>query len=130
MSELKHTPGPWIYTREDQQVHLPNDHSKLIADIRGWGWIQKLPNAEEIQDANGELIAEAGTVASECGLTPRQLLEQRDDLNNKLYKLHTDMVNQKNELLEAVKYARRFLNPDYCDVYYIDDLIKKYPHNL
>lgn len=59
MSETKHTPGPWHYTQQDQQVHLPGDHSKSIADIRGWGWIQKLPNPEEIQDANGKLIAAA-----------------------------------------------------------------------
>lgn len=30
--------------------------------------------------ANAELIAEAGTVTNESGLTPRQLLEQRDEL--------------------------------------------------
>lgn len=30
--------------------------------------------------ANAELFAEAGTVATETGLTPRQLLQQRDEL--------------------------------------------------
>ena len=26
-------------------------------DVRGWGWLQKLPNGEDIQDARGELVA-------------------------------------------------------------------------
>lgn len=33
------------------------DH--LIADVRGWGHIQYLPNGAEVQDANGRLIAAA-----------------------------------------------------------------------
>lgn len=54
---MKHTPGPWAYNSEDQIIHLPNDFSKMIAQVRGWGWIQKLPNPEQIQDANGRLMA-------------------------------------------------------------------------
>jgi len=50
-------PPPWNYNPEDQIIHIPNDFSKLIAQVRGWGWIQKLPNAEKIQDANGRLMA-------------------------------------------------------------------------
>lgn len=34
------------------------------------------PIGNEEQEANAELIAEAGTVANECGLSPRQLLER------------------------------------------------------
>ena len=34
------------------------------------------PEGNEEQEANAELIAEAGTVANECGLSPRQLLER------------------------------------------------------
>lgn len=32
------------------------------------------------QEANADFIIEAGTVANECGLTPRQLLEQNKQL--------------------------------------------------
>lgn len=32
------------------------------------------------QEANADLIIEAGTVANETGLTPRQLLDQRNEL--------------------------------------------------
>ena len=37
-------------------------------------------NLLEEQQSNAQLIAEAGTVANATGLTPRQLLEQRDSL--------------------------------------------------
>jgi len=37
---------------------------------------------EEQVKANTELIAEAGNVANETGLSPRQLLEQRNELLN------------------------------------------------
>lgn len=35
-----------------------NDHH-MIAQMRGWGWLQKLPNAEEKQDEMGQFIADA-----------------------------------------------------------------------
>lgn len=31
----------------------------LIADVRGWGHLQYLPNGADVQDANGRLIAAA-----------------------------------------------------------------------
>ena len=62
----KHTKGPWRYEQRGTQIWgrsvggcqmIENDH--LIADVRGWGHIQYLTNGEEIQDANGLLIAAA-----------------------------------------------------------------------
>ena len=59
MTEPKFTPGPWhsddygyIWSGERSDAHL-------IAEVRGWGWIQYLPNPEQIQDANRDLIAAA-----------------------------------------------------------------------
>ena len=31
----------------------------MIADVRGWGWIQKLKDPEKTQDEIGEFIAQA-----------------------------------------------------------------------
>jgi hypothetical protein len=62
----QHTPGPWNYIQRGTQVWgrsvggcqlQESDH--LIADIRGWGHIQYLPNGADVQDANGRLIAAA-----------------------------------------------------------------------
>jgi len=56
MSGTAFTPGPWEYEPRGQMI--VTDHGqKMIADIRGWGWIQYLPEGEKIQDANGYLIA-------------------------------------------------------------------------
>jgi len=59
MTEPKFTPGPWftddygyIFSGERRDAHM-------IAEVRGWGWIQYLPNPEQIQDANAHLIAAA-----------------------------------------------------------------------
>lgn len=41
--------GTYIYDSKD----------RMIADVRGWGWIQKLPNPEKTQDSIGEYIAQA-----------------------------------------------------------------------
>lgn len=41
--------GTYIYDTDD----------KMVADVRGWGWIQKLELPEEKQDALGEFMATA-----------------------------------------------------------------------
>lgn len=58
------TPGPWQHDGNGDFVSVSMDASKMICDIRGWGWLQKLGEAQaiEIQKANGELIALAPTL--------------------------------------------------------------------
>ncbi len=76
MSEaIKPTPGPWV-TKQNGFCEC--------AVIAGDVWITYSSGNERtpIQErsANASLIAEAGTVHHETGLTPRQLVEQRDAL--------------------------------------------------
>lgn len=85
MSEAsKPTPGPWIHG---------NWLNNLGGGIDEAGWCevwrveadggQSLPFVackHQDMQANAALIAEAGTVHQETGLTPRQLVEQRDAL--------------------------------------------------
>ena len=48
---------PCYYDKHSQFVF--DQDGKMIIDIRGWGWIQKLgPDAEKMQDAFGERIVE------------------------------------------------------------------------
>lgn len=54
----KYTPGPWV-VGINQMVFVEGDQSRRIADVRGWGWLQYLPNGAEQQDANAHLIAAA-----------------------------------------------------------------------
>lgn len=41
--------GTYIYDADD----------KMIADVRGWGWIQKLDQPEKTQDEIGQFIVDA-----------------------------------------------------------------------
>ncbi len=69
--ETKHiTKGEWI--AEFGNVLTAK---RLIANCIGNG--SSIVNEDR---ANAELIAEAGTVTNECGLSPRQLKEQRDEV--------------------------------------------------
>lgn len=64
------------------------------------------------QQANANLIAEAGTVANECGLTPRQLLEQRNELVDVLDKLANGVTGcgWDNGLVPRLQNARELLD--------------------
>lgn len=62
----KHTPGPWTYEAVSQTVYGISEggcnktvEPFMIANVRGWGHLQYLPNGAEIQDANGRLLAAA-----------------------------------------------------------------------
>jgi|GEM_PF-1988205 len=80
MSELKITKGEWsVFETDAGLVWVDNDCGDNICDMyhkKNSNDFYKKPNAKE----NADLIAEAGNVANETGLTPRQLLEQRDEL--------------------------------------------------
>lgn len=57
MKETIFTPGPWEFN--EGMIEFEGDALHAIAMVRGWGWLQKLPNGYEIQCANGKLIAAA-----------------------------------------------------------------------
>lgn len=92
MSEArKPTPGPWIHGNWLKAAEGGIDEA-------GWCevWMIEADGVKSLpfvackhQDmqANAALIAEAGTVHHETGLTPRQLVEQRDALAETLQKL-------------------------------------------
>lgn len=84
---IKPTPGPWrakrleTYTDPGYVIVYP-DASKPGVHMRRLDYRGCLTE----QDAN--LIAEAGTVYHETGLTPRQLAEQRGQLLEALERAH------------------------------------------
>jgi len=43
--------GGYIFDANDQ----------MVCDVRAWGYLQRFPNAEKLQDTLGEMIAEALT---------------------------------------------------------------------
>lgn len=87
-----HTPGPWTVQISPVRRTL----CVMSADT----WIcgefdnPNTPLEGEEAQANARLIAEAGTVATETGLTPRQIAER-----------HADLTKQRDELVAALKLA-------------------------
>jgi hypothetical protein len=69
------TPGPW--ERKSMSV-FATKHGNLVMAADGDFGGNGISLEEAI--ANADLIAEAGTVHHETGLTPQQLREQRDEL--------------------------------------------------
>lgn len=72
MKDLKITKGVW----EVKEFPLNND----LVGISGGRNVCKMLNWDEESEANARLIAEAGNVTNETGLTPRELLNQRNEL--------------------------------------------------
>lgn len=77
---IKPTPGPWVAKRNPAS----RPQEGVYADSRNGGIVVACWGNPEHQKADAALIAEAGTVFHETGLTPRQLLEQRDELRDAL----------------------------------------------
>lgn len=77
--------GPWSYT-----ASIPQDGAECFwivgHDGRDIGAVDG-PQTDE-REALARLIAEAGTVLHETGLTPRQLAEQRAELLEALKRLY------------------------------------------
>jgi hypothetical protein len=74
MSEMNITKGEWLVSKVNDTLVI-DEHKNEISITLG-----EYDEEYEKMEANAKLIAEAGTVANETGLTPRQLLEQRDEL--------------------------------------------------
>lgn len=74
------TPGKWDYDIDSNNGYnvFLKDSIKTIALVLHKD-VSYMPTQSEAE-ANAQLIAEAGTVANECGKSPRQLLEERNEL--------------------------------------------------
>lgn len=85
--KLKPTPGPWIYLAGTSTCEkVLGADGKVVAD--GW-WCRDVAEV----DANSRLIANAGTVFHECGLSPRELLEGYRELRKALTLCRFDSLN-------------------------------------
>ena len=75
-TQTKHTEGEWIVVREARQaVRVRTKYRLFSGAVRG---VEICRLADVVgKNGNANLIAEAGTVAHETGLSPRQLAEQR-----------------------------------------------------
>lgn len=53
---MKQLKPPFMYEPYCQSILNVEGHK--VIDIRGWGFIQKLPNAEEVQDQFGKHVTD------------------------------------------------------------------------
>lgn len=96
-SENKPTPGAWFTNRDGFSTVY------VEARICG-GWLQELAacgpteQGPEQQEANARLIAEAGTVHNECGLSPRELLEAVRELHASLLETTDALEHLQNAM--------------------------------
>ena len=114
MSEaIKPTPGPWVAVGSggpwEQRISIRAANWGTVAAV---GVDPSLPHWDGPQRANARLIAEAGTVHHETGLTPRQLVEQRDALVERVKELEAaaklvlDWYEAENDHSKADFYQR------------------------
>lgn len=77
MGEMKPTPGPWIAVK-----YSAKRFGLGTAGDGAWMYLQTIYQDADHPEmrANARLIAEAGTVFHNTGLSPVQLVEQRDEL--------------------------------------------------
>ena len=78
----KHTKGPWQYDGESFIFASPMREGRMIAEIRGWGWLQKKGEKEGMaeQDANGFLISTAPDLLEACKESLNALLDYVETL--------------------------------------------------
>lgn len=79
--------GKWVKSPADK------NHPEKINICTENGYFIALVDFGAHQEDNANLIAEAGTVYHETGLTPRQLAEQRDELLEALKLCKFDSLN-------------------------------------
>lgn len=72
--EAKPTPGPWRVSRTNAGLFISGAQPGYFCEVYAGNKTSMVHIPE--QEANARLIAEAGTVYHETGLTPRQLAEQ------------------------------------------------------
>lgn len=101
MEKLNITKGTWSIFRQDDDIFIlcddaqPND--SVICELAGCVHETK-------GESNAALILEAGNVANETGLTPRELLNQRNELLAEL-KLLFGVYNSET-ILNGQNYER------------------------
>ena len=74
MKELGITKGEWTITRNGMDWVVRANPTAIARIYSSW----------ECEDADAELIADAGNTAQKCGLLPSELLQQRDELREAL----------------------------------------------
>ena len=93
-----HTLGRW-WADARQRVHCEEG---LIADVRGWGWLQYKENGEQTQDANARLIAHAPALLAHAKRQAEEITRLKAERNELRAKLSA-ITNKAGELASDVR---------------------------
>ena len=104
MSEAKPTPGPW-HVANGVQIRGEREQIAKVWMMRGGEG-----------KANASLIAEAGTVRGETGLTPRQLVERVKELEDTLCSLAGRFLRCAAAGISAAEAYDSFYRDDVTEV--------------
>ncbi|OWK35209.1 hypothetical protein [Fimbriiglobus ruber] len=96
-TEMKATAGPWEIKKSAIEIEQSDYVIISKGGREGNYYIAAVSsqNGEGKTEANAHLIAEAGTIATDTGLTPRQLAEQREELLEALEDICTQLPADK-----------------------------------
>ena len=111
MKTLKITPGKATLFIGNRVLEIQGEDGKPIV---GWMGFDASDRGTRQNRANATLFCEAFNVANETGLTPRQLLEQRNELLREIESvivtmegwsggLHRPALDQLNRIIEIHK---------------------------
>ncbi len=110
--ETKHiTKGKWMH--DDGHIFTDNSNG-TNTKYNSIASVHDIYSDDGTPECNYKLILEAGNVTNECGLSPRQLLEQRNELLEALQMLlksHSNMssgieyTDIENKVYNAIKKA-------------------------
>lgn len=88
------TAGPWrFHQRSTDEAHNGSVYAEPLPGQAYAVAMQPKYVSNEQWAVDAAILAEAGTVYTDTGLTPRQLMEQRDELLEALKRLRLDYVN-------------------------------------
>jgi hypothetical protein len=92
---MEHAQGKWIKDYGGTKGHIKSvtDSDSNTPTVARYDIFPESSDHYCTQDANGELIAEAGTVTNETGYTPRQLANQKAELLKALNELRLKIGN-------------------------------------
>lgn len=112
MNRLGITDGEWIDTQRGGDLRRIKDmDGRDICDT--YSFISCIDSKE--QQCNAKLIADAGTTANKCGLLPSEILEQRNELLEALKELYGSLPNMYvsnclPKVRNAIKKAEQYGN--------------------
>lgn len=100
----KPTAGPWVVNGDYVETKMDKFGAHTIAQV-------DFINPIGMRRANAELIAEAGTVYHETGLTPRELKEHRDRLLESLSDIEA-LADRETQIKSGAEVDVKELLPD------------------